>query len=446
MNTPNAILQKIDEQTLTLLVDGEIKEIQHQLAELKALLREKQVHTIQYADKIYNIEQIDQANFGFVTGKKAFNEHLTRTIIEAIRPICPPAQRFADKVANIPEWESQVRISNKAKEIIAYSFVGVIGVQLSKLMAIGKEDFSEAKQRKYIQKCLQIASYSLDLINFVLLSRLWDIQQEASKALDDQIRKIIVLRFENAFAPSLQERYQLLRCLHMIFRNHQIPLPMDELNQINESLREGSPLEQLIQALQFLNDKLDKSQYNLLDCFEAERQLAFFFEHFAFLVNYNMASIKQIGYREVRNDDPVYLHRFTALGIDSKANVDAEKIMGIKDTVQTDAVLFYKGNDYSKNINLYPFVLDYNTLTAEYGAKVCFFQSIRLEDDSLEFVFLEDNSVVNIEQKDIFHEEIDLGELMMDEEKRKVYSLNGVVNGFTRAKREILSELDLNDL
>ena len=425
---------------LTLEVDGEIREIKHQLEELKAILLEKQIQTVQYADKIYNIEQIDQANFGFVTGKKAFNEYLTQSVISSIRTICPPAQRFYQVVAKTPNWAFQTRFSNKAKEIIAYSFVGVIGIQLSQLMAIGKEDFSEAKQRKYIQKCLQVVAYSLDLINFVLLSCLWDQQQQTSRTLDQQIRQVISMRLENSFAPSLQERYQLFCSLHNIFANHKLPFPIEELFSFDDQLKKDGKLAQVVNALMIINGKLDKSQYNLLDCFSAEKQLAKFLEQFAFLVNYNMASIKQIGYREIRNDNPVYLHRFNALGLDSKANIDAEKIMGTIDTVQTDAVLFYKGMDYKHNINLYPFVVDYNTLTAEYGAKVCFFQSTRLEDNSLDFVFLEDNSIINIEQRDVFRNDLDLGELMMDDNKRKVFNINCVVQGFEQAKKEILAD------
>lgn len=98
-------------------------------------MKVQQTTTIQYADKIYNIEQIDEANFGSVTGKKAFNQYLTKALIEAILPTCTPARRFSEKVANIREWERQVRISNKAKEIIAYSFVGIIGIHLSKLVS-----------------------------------------------------------------------------------------------------------------------------------------------------------------------------------------------------------------------------------------------------------------------------------------------------------------------
>ncbi|MBK7408118.1 MAG: hypothetical protein IPJ40_08675 [Saprospirales bacterium] len=171
------VIQNVTDSTLTLQVNGEVREIQNQLAELKALLECQNAQKVQYAEKIYNIEHIDEANFGFLTGKKAFNELLTRELIRAIQPNCTSAQRFLEKVAHIPDWESQTRISDKAKEIIAYSFVGVIGKQLSKLMAIGKEDFSEAKQRKYLEKCIDIVKRSLDLVCFALLSRLWDAQK-----------------------------------------------------------------------------------------------------------------------------------------------------------------------------------------------------------------------------------------------------------------------------
>jgi hypothetical protein len=113
-----------------------MREIQNQLFELKGLLQNLKVQNIQYADKIYNIEHINEANFGFVTGKKAFNEALTKALIEAMQEDCLPASKFLSRVQEIPNWEKESRISDKAKEIIAYSFVGVIGIQLSKLMAI----------------------------------------------------------------------------------------------------------------------------------------------------------------------------------------------------------------------------------------------------------------------------------------------------------------------
>lgn len=98
----NIVIQNVTDSTLTLNVNGEVREIQNQLAELKALLQKHQAQKVQYAEKIYNIEHIDEANFGFLTGKKPFNEQLTLALLQAIQPGCMPAQRFLEKVAHIP--------------------------------------------------------------------------------------------------------------------------------------------------------------------------------------------------------------------------------------------------------------------------------------------------------------------------------------------------------
>ncbi|MBC7777965.1 MAG: hypothetical protein H7246_21200 [Phycisphaerae bacterium] len=446
----NIVIQRISDSTITLNVDGEVREIHNQLAELKALLQNKQAQTVQYADKIYNIEHIDEANFGFVTGKKAFNEYLTKALIEAIQADCLPAQRFLEKVSAIEDWETQMRISDKAKEIIAYSFVGVIGIQLSKLMAIGKEDFSEAKQRKYIEKCLHIAKRSLDLINFSLLSRLWDAQNEQPRQFSKDQKTALAHHFDHPFEPSLDEQFRLLAVLHRIFsqKENALVFPLPELENFGVALEADSILSQVCRALKALNEKLDKAQYDLLDCFEAEKQLAELLAQFHFLVHYNMASMKHIGYRQIREEAPHYLHRYTALGIDSKANLDAEKINYTPEPGHTDAVLLFRGEDYRDSINLSPFVIDYNALTFEQGAKICFFRSSDIADGSLDYVFLIDNSSINIQMTGTLKPDTDYNELMMSNEKWKNLNIDNVVRDFRLARRTLLGDdaLNLDDL
>ncbi|MFN0215048.1 MAG: hypothetical protein ACKVT2_12400 [Saprospiraceae bacterium] len=442
----NIVIQRISDSTITLNVDGEVREIHNQLAELKALLQNRQAQTVQYADKIYNIEHIDEANFGLVTGKKAFNEHLTKVLIEAIQTDCLPAQRFLEKVSAIENWETQLRISDKAKEIIAYSFVGVIGIQLSKLMAIGKEDFSEAKQRKYIEKCLHIAKRSLDLVNFALLSRLWDAQKEKARQFSEPQRTVLAHHFDNPFECSLDEQFRLLETLYEIFslKENALDFPLPELVNFVAKLEANSTLRQSCHALQALNEKLDKAQYDLLDCFEAEKHLATFLGQFPFLVYYRMASIKRIGYRRIRKAAPFFMHRYTALGIDSKANIDAEKGNYTMQPSDTDAVLLYKGEDYQESVNLSPFVIDYNALSFEHGAKICFYHSADLSDGSLEYLFLEDNSIVRVEMTGTLKDDADFNELMMSNEKWKNLNLDNVVRDFRLARRTLLGDDALN--
>ncbi|MDZ4705042.1 MAG: hypothetical protein SH848_14000, partial [Saprospiraceae bacterium] len=52
----NIVIQGVSDSTITLNVNGEVREIHNQLADLKALLQNLKAPTVQYADKIYNIE------------------------------------------------------------------------------------------------------------------------------------------------------------------------------------------------------------------------------------------------------------------------------------------------------------------------------------------------------------------------------------------------------
>jgi len=436
-------IQSIQPEAITLEVNGEIKEIRNQLGELKDLLQNLDTQKVQFAEKIYNIEHINEANFGFVTGKKAFNELFTKRVMQAIQPHCTPAQKFLSRVQNIPDWEQQARISDKAKEIIAYSFVGIIGIQLSKLMAIGKEAFSHTKQRKYLHKGISIIKRSMDLVNFTLFSALWDYQKTQQAKLEPAQKTTLEQFFDRSFEQSIQEQEELLGTLWEVLLQNKIPNPFPAF-----SYPEVSPqVHAVCTEVQQLKQKLDRQEYSLLECFTIEQQLANFFEPFAFLVQYEMASIKRIGYKQMRHLTPHYLHRFAALGIDSKANVDAEKVIYTEGTVHTDAVLIYTGAHYEQNINLFPLVIDYNALTFEQGAKICFFQSKNVADGSLEYQFLEDESIIHIQSQGVLSEEVDYNELMLKPEGQIRLNLDQVVAAFNEARRAILQDdVFLDDL
>lgn len=436
-------IQSIQPETITLEVNGEIKEIQNQLEELKDLLQNMEVQKVQYAEKIYNIEHINEANFGFVTGKKAFNELFTKSVMKSIEPYCVPAQKFLSRVQSIPDWEQHARISDKAKEIIAYSFVGVIGIQLSKLTAIGKEPFSDTKQRKYLDKGITIIKRSLDLVNFTFLSVLWDFQKAQQAQMNPDHKKVLEQFFDRSFEQSVQEQQKLLATLSDIFDQNNIPCPFPAFDFTSIT----SQLEEICTKVQQLKQQLDRQEYSLIECFAIEQELSHFFSCFAFLAQYEMASIKRIGYKQMRHVAPGYLHRFSALGIDSKANVDAEKILFTNETVDTDAVLIYTGAQYKKNINLFPLIIDYNALTLEQGVKICFYQSNDVADGSLEYQFLEDGSIIHLEEQGVLKGEVDYNELMLKTEGQISLNLDQAVAAFREARQSILQDdIFLDDL
>ncbi|MDX2246426.1 MAG: hypothetical protein SF052_06610 [Bacteroidia bacterium] len=376
-----------------------------------------------------------------------FNEHLTRELILAIKPHTTAAQRFLERVALISDWESQLKISDKAKEIIAYSFVGVIGVQLGKLMAIGKEEFTAAKPKTYVEKCVQIARQSFDLILFSMFSRLWDEMKKRPLTLPDKTRDLIRKRLDNLNGPELNEQFALLINLYPVFADSGSELPLPEIEALEFQMKEGSELHDRVVELHKLSQRLEKEPPGLSDCTQAETQLTALLRHFSFLACYRMASIKNIGYRQIRHNEPAFIHHFASLGIDSKANKDAEKAIYTPDTAHTDAVLLYKGDHYQDCIVLSPFVIDYHTLTFEAGAKICFYYAKPFEEKSFEYLFLEDNSLLNLEFKGIQKADTDLGDLMMNKENHRMYNLDCVVDQLREARRCLLGDtLNFDDL
>jgi hypothetical protein len=67
----NIVIQGVTGSTITVSVDGHLQEVERKLDAVLALLKSKQVCSIQAADKIYNIGSITQANFEMIVGQSA---------------------------------------------------------------------------------------------------------------------------------------------------------------------------------------------------------------------------------------------------------------------------------------------------------------------------------------------------------------------------------------
>lgn len=436
----NIVLQGVTDSTITVEVNGEATEIRNELAELRRLLTERQSSVFTVGRQQFNIEELSAEEFDFLTGRRAFNEWLTRRLIETLPPYSKPAGKLLKGAQQrSAQWEKQRSISDKAKDIIAYSYVGVLGIQLRKLFAIGKEEDSEAKQRRYLQHVVLTTYRALQLLNFALVSRLWDKQRDVSLNLSEGQQRALHAFFHDALERDLSGELKLLRLLHQVFESHQLEPPLSELKNFGAQLQEGSTFSQACEALQRSERRLDQRDFDKLSCYQAEQQLTTVLEQLVFLANYRMVSIKSIVYDEMRNQAPRYLHSYAALGIDSKFNLNAERVKYAEGPVNTDAILLYKGR-YEESVNLFPFIIDVNALTFEGGAKVCFYSSKDIADASLNFRFLEDNQVENIVFQDTLKPGTDINELMMDPERRKRFKLDQVYLQFQEAQAALLGE------
>ena len=171
----NIIIQGITDSSITLEVNGATQEIQNEMAALNALMEQMNAQQVQMADKIYDLGQLGQADLGL---KKTFNVLITKKLMLALAENgLSPAQKFLDKTKSMDGWENDSRFSDVAKNLITFAFVGVIGAQLRKIMAIGKEPLSEEKQQTYIQSCYLTSQKAIQLLNFTFLSAFWDVQK-----------------------------------------------------------------------------------------------------------------------------------------------------------------------------------------------------------------------------------------------------------------------------
>lgn len=377
----------------------------------------------------------------WVIRKKAYNEYLVRHLIDAIGDQCDPIRRFREKVAYRNEWETKQPIADKAKEILAYSFVGVLGLQIQKLMAIGKEGESEAKLRQYIEKCVFIADICLELLNFSFMSRLWDLQRNNPLTLPSEIAN----RMATTFEYNLEEQFLLMTRLFDVFKQASYSLPIPELSSIASELIPGSTLHRSVIGLKGAYEKLGTTLQDSALCYQAEEYLTQLLITFRFLTNYRMVSIKHIGYRQIRKVPPSFLHRYAALGIDSKAQENAEKIKYTDMPTHTDSVLLYRGDDYEQGINLSPFVIDYHALTFEKGTRIGFFCLDNI-DQILEYRMLDDNNRLLLEERAI-PQGINMNEMLLDDEKRKALNLANVVSDFREAQQLLSDGMpDFSDL
>lgn len=360
-----------------------------------------------------------------------FNEHFTKMLILNSAEQSNAIHKFYEIIKNIPDWEKEQRISNKAKEIISYSFTGAIGKQINKLMAIGKEDYSEEKVKKYILKCHQIAFLTLELSLFTLMSKLWDFVNQGLIQLSGEQRERINQRFIMSNRLDLPSQVQLLEMLTGIISPeiYERNSLLKDICLLRPSLSCDSELFATCQAL----ETLKSSSFSVANCSKAEDFLSKFLIQFNFFMKYKTISMKQIGYSKHRGSEAHYIHRYIAVGLDNKSNVDAEKAYATAKPSYTESVLIYKDQlSEDEAINLFPFVFDYNAITNEHGSKLCFFYLSSVTSDKLDYLSIEEGKTFELtKQETLLSQDSNLSETL-NKANVTAYNINNIIDSFTQ--------------
>lgn len=389
---------------------------------------------------------------------KSLSTIFIQSFIKAIQPYHPLAKKIMDYVQkeNIRDWASQEQYAIKAREILTKNFSNVIGVQINHLIAIGRNNKikDEEKIIPYIKKCLFIPQYTLDLISFAFISRLWDLHQKSPISFNQEQKQVLRQFFERSFGVKFLEQITFLKALYPLFGANNLPFP--EMKNFQDYFKEDGLLYQSCLKLQELKD-LPTEKYTFQKCLQAEIALSNVMSHFSFLIQYNMISIKNVNFKFLRNTKPHFIHNYIELGFDQKANIDVEKHHYSRESIDTDTVLMYKGEEYDKeSINLFPFVIDFNALNMQEGQLICFFQSVNFTDDNiLEYAVLKDDSIKQIDFQDIKEKyknnierhkcdtgeyEYDWDELVGKKDNLKKLNLDHIILQFQKAKKDLTVE------
>jgi hypothetical protein len=372
--------------------------------------------------------------------KNTFNDLLTAKLLEAISPHSRKAKDF---LAINSDWAENIELVRTAKQILISGYVGVIGRQIRKLMSIGEEDFSASKMKRYLENCQITAKRGLQLISFALISTLWDHRIAEKVDFTKEQSDSLIKFFRNAAEEDILGFADLLRNLLEIFATHKLSFLISESMNLLPKLKNGSEVYTACKELNELSRIIKSGDYGENDCLKAEENISVVLENLAFLAEYRMISINEIDYNQQRNDSQgLYLHNYTLLGGDIQTNTISEnRVRRESKPLLSHAVIIFKDN-YKENINLDPFVIDFNGLALSGGSKICFYSHCNTyEDSSLNFSFIEDSSKESIKKSsnpkpDDSNPNV-LNGWLSKKENRKDMNFDKVYNLFFEAKKTL---------
>ncbi|MDR1738351.1 MAG: hypothetical protein LBR66_05985 [Candidatus Symbiothrix sp.] len=365
--------------------------------------------------------ELNEETFDYLTGKIKRNDIFVKRIIEAIKDNCisqnSSMQRFYETIGR----EGLSKYFDNAKKYISESFVSIIGEQLRQLFCI--------EENKYIEKCRFIMERTLDLVIFSFLAQLWDDVHKQTLSLPAE--NYLYNQFAGLFKMNslkIESRINLLRWLIGIYKEQktgQDILFIADILKIADKFDENGELYTTCIDL----EQLDTNS-TALDCYYAEKYLTVFFENFRFLVNYKIASMKKIEYFHIKNIDKRYLYCTTIGGsATEKEERKFDNSQQPDNALFSNAVLLYKGSDSTQNINLFPFVIDYNALILEKLTRIAFFKSNAFDEKKLEYAYINDKEELELEYKSITQHNTD--------EDMKQYNINCVFDAFRKIQKTL---------
>ncbi len=369
----NIVIQDVNESTITINVNGEVQHIKNELSELKELLKSRQNTTITYESKIYNIEHINEANFGMVTSHKVFNGQLTRDLMQLLSDKPKPGNFLSSLPPEDLENLEKSEYLNDAQLILVESYIWAIGWELRRLFALSNdaEKSMETKIKEYTRQCSNIYRVAIQIINYLFISALWD-EKTKNPGLETN-KPSIKAFFISQRRLKLNEQRILFQDLLRIFKDNQLPFPVEEeaLGNLEELLNNESAFNKACIEMEKLKAmENSNTPYGLGHCHTAEISLITILSAFRFFSDYQLETIKEVEYEEARNAPARYIKDMNTLeGLES--NTPSRRLIYEEAPSVTYSVFF---SDGINRVSLFPFLLDYNALTGEADFQIYFYE------------------------------------------------------------------------
>jgi len=374
----------------------------------------------------------------------AMNQWLTQQLMPIIAQYDVLAQKFGAATNSINQWQNQPKYRNAALSILQSSYIGVVGIYLKKLAAIGSSSFSTTKVNEYTKNAYLLVQRLLDLTNTLLISTLWDNAEKQRIALSktEKIKQFFGQTVERDIAFS----FELLSELIENFAQTGTAFPIPEFGEAAAYFAENKLVLQLaFTKIETIYQQSNQKELSGEDCFWVEKHLTDILLWFAFYAGYKIQAVKEVMFNQIRKQEEFYIHKLSFYGLSNRSTEQqkevSENIRFSHHSIYTDAVLFYK-DDYGKGINLFPFIIEYNNVLLEEGTNLCVFSHKELAAENLvNFIAFADAKLVGIEA-DNTKLTNDFSEIFSNRISTIQHKKNIVVQLLTKAETDILGNED----
>lgn len=308
----NIVIQNVTDSIITLKIGDEILEIQRQLSELSALLKDRK--TIQTADKIYNIENINEANFSYIIEQanktKQFPKGLQDEMIED----------DAEWVESLKDDLLNEGINYSDNKLEVFSHYGwLIQDYLRKLIAFDNDNENEDELSENEQLLIRLSYMteafhsSIRYLCYIQLAQLFKTNPEYSQQ-NPKVNEFIHMEYSEK--DEFDYLDLLLNVTNLLDNKAAfVPEIQDLVNKLSVDIEED--LYETVLFLEKYRTELQEGTINVDEIQDFYKKyltaLIYWLRNLAFLAKYKLVSIKNININYILGGAKYFEHLYGEL-------------------------------------------------------------------------------------------------------------------------------------